>query len=48
MTIKLNYTTVQSGIVESEDQKMLLMVIRRECAATGIVILCIFSFLFIA
>lgn len=35
MTIKLNYTTVQSGIVESEDQKMLLMVIRRECAATG-------------
>lgn len=45
MTIKLNYTTVQSGIVESEDQKMLLMVVRRECAATGIIILCIFSFL---
>ena len=31
MTVELNYTKVQSGIVKTEDQRTFIMVIRREC-----------------
>lgn len=35
MTVKLNYTTVDSGIVETENKKTFEMFIRRECTKSG-------------
>ena len=46
MTFKLNYTGVESGLIDTEDVKTFMMVIRRECNKTGMCLQC--SLLFVA
>ena len=38
MTFKLNYTGVASGLVDTYDVKTFMVVVRRECLKTGIVV----------
>ena len=35
MTLKLNYTRVESWMVDTEDVKSFMVVVRRECLKTG-------------
>lgn len=35
MTFKLNYTRIESGLVDTEDIKTFMVVVRRKCLKTG-------------
>ena len=43
MTFKLNYTGVASGLVDTDDMKTFMVVVRRECLKTGILVGYIFG-----